>query len=441
MASKVLLVNGPSQDACDRFFGWPTSLLYAVAPVVDAAKRGDLDVEFVPQIFDPVWYVEGRSDGQIKSAFEKIVREEKVDMVCASAIYDSLYPTLRLLEVAKRTNPEIVNLLGGPHFDEVHDLEGLNDVKLKSGLINFGIAGDGEYALLEVLRSISRGKSLSDVGWNDVEGKAVVYDGKGVAHKTSGRPIELDKVPFMPLELADQERHRNDFDIFIDNQKRILPAAQMIASRGCPYECFCCSENRTLAYPNARSIENILSEIELRRSQGFKAIFFDDSTFAPHPQHLTLLRNLGKTGMAFGCLNRFNHLHNQEVVGAYRDAGFVYVYCAIEQFNDNSLKQMDKHQHEKQIEESMKLLSKAGLKVGVSLLWGLPHETEASIKKTLDFTEAWVNEGTIKLVSESVLSFHPGTAAGRGKVREGFHRVPPNLGFPFNEFEEGQWYH
>jgi len=59
MTKKVLLINGPSQDPSDRFFGWPTSLLYAIAPSVSESRAGRLDVEFANKIFDPVWYAGG----------------------------------------------------------------------------------------------------------------------------------------------------------------------------------------------------------------------------------------------------------------------------------------------------------------------------------------------------------------------------------------------
>ncbi len=435
MAKRILFVNGPSQDTCDRFFGWPTPLLYAIAPSVDAIKNDELDLEYVPKIFDPIWYAEGKNDGRVKKEFLRQLNG--VDVVCASSTYDSLYPTMQLLAEAKREDPNIRIVLGGPHFDEVHSLAGFNDVEKSPELVDFGVAGDGEFALKALLEAIAA-DSLEKLDLSSVPGKAWVYSKKGV-QPTSGKPLDLNRLPFMPIELADVERHKHDFDIFTDSSG-ILPTFQMVAARGCTYSCDFCSERRQLAYPNARSVENVIEEVLLRKEQGFKAIFFDDSTFGLYPELMELLKELGKTGMVFGSLNRFNHLDRQETVGAYKDAGFAYLYCAIEQFDDRALAKMRKGQGTKKIAESMKLLSKNQFTVGVSLLYGLPYETGNSIKATLDFTEEWVNKGTVRLVSESVLSFHPATPAGKS-LRQGFNRTPPNQGFPFNRFEEGQWYH
>ena len=159
-----------------------------------------------------------------------------------------------------------------------------------------------------------------------------------------------------------------------------------------------------------------------------------------------LLSELGKTGMQFGCLNRFNHLMNPKVVELYSEAGFNYFYCAIEQFDNLALASMVKNQKTSQIVQSVNTLHECGFKLGVSLLYGFEFETEKSVLATLDFTKEWVDRGLIQLVSESLLSYHPGTAQGKSAegqraIAEGFNRVPPNLGFPWNRCEEGQWYH
>ncbi|MFC1697030.1 hypothetical protein ACFL1H_01745 [Nanoarchaeota archaeon] len=119
-------------------------------------------------------------------------------------------------------------------------------------------------------------------------------------------------------------------------------------------------------------------------------------------------------------------------------AGFEYFYCAIQQFDSSVLSSIPKRQDKRKIERSMKQISTSGIKLGVSLLYGLPFETKESILATLDYTQENVQNGPIVLVSESVLSYHPGSVEGR---KIDFNSVPPNQGFPFNRFEEGQWYH
>jgi len=433
---KVLFLSGPSQDPSDRFFGWPTSLLCAIAPTIKAIRDGYLDLEVAGGILDPWSYVEGENADSVMKEFER--RMAGVDILCASAIYDALYPTLQLFAKAKSMNPKVITILGGAHFDEIHRLEGMNDLANNPNLIDYGIAGDGEIALMELLWEISD-KGIVDLREIAARsaGRVWLY-GKNGQVATVNTPLSLDTVPFMPIELA-SDYHRQDFDIFSANGE-ILPAVQMIAARGCPYSCSCCSERRDLAYPNVRSVGNIIEEIELRKQQGFKVIFFDDSTFGAYPKLQELLRELTKTGMVFGSLNRFNHMVDPKLVELYRQAGFAYVYCSIEQFDDATLKSMSKSMTTGQIVRGLEALSQNGIKVGVSLLYGFPYETKQSIRATLNFTKEWVDRGVIQLVSESALSFHPGTPEGRNQ-KLSFNRKPPHIGFPWNRFEEGQWYH
>lgn len=433
---KVLFVNGPSQDPSDRFFGWPTPLLHAIAPTVDAVRKGTLELSVSGPIFDPWSYTKGVNDEQVKASFRD--RAKNVDIICASAIYDGLYPTLQLFAEAKRLNPDVVTILGGPHFDEVHAIPELNNVALHPTLVDYAVAGDGEIVLRELLRELScHHEANLDAVARRSAGRAWLYDCRG-NKATVCTSLILDELPIMPIELA-SDHHRLDFDVFTGDNGT-LPTVQMIAARGCPYSCSFCSEQRELAYPNARSIEHIIAEVELRKQQGFKAVFFDDSTFGAYPKIKDLLRELGTTGMRFGSLNRFNLFANQGIAEEYRKAGFEYVYCAIEQFDDDALRGMTKKQNTGHIGRGMQNLASVGFSIGVSLLYGLPYETERSINATLDFTKQWVDCGAVKLVSESVLSYHPGTPEGRGKKLD-FNRTPPNLGHPWNRFEEGQWYH
>jgi len=432
-------MNAPSQDPSDRFFGWPTSLLFAIAPSVASARVESLDVEIVPEIFDPVNYT-AQSKREVERNLSRIIQRESVDIICASATYDSIYPASRLFHRARQINPKIKTILGGPHFDEVHKLPRFREEILNSNLVDIAVAGDGEFALKSVLEAMSNNQDISDIDWHSVSGKAWIYTSDGRVYRTSNQPLDLNNIPFIPIELADRSRHSMDYDIFVDENGGILPTIQMMAARGCPYSCSCCSENRTFAYPNARSIDSILDEVQLRKEQGFKAIFFDDSTFGTYPQLKELLTKLGNVGIKFGSLNRFNHLSNQKMIDRYASAGYVYAYCAIEQMDDSVLGGIGKAQDEKIIRKSMDLIRNNKLKLGTSLLFGLPNENETSIARTLDFTEEFVRDGTIKIVSQSALSYHPGTVLGE-VVSGGFVRTPPNQGYPFDRFEEGQWYH
>jgi radical SAM superfamily enzyme YgiQ (UPF0313 family) len=435
---KLLLLNGPSQDSCDRFFGWPTSLLYAISPTLRAIQSGELALELLRPIFDPVWYEKGCNDMEINAAFVEAIAD--VDIICASATYDSLHPTLELLREAKRVDKNILTILGGPHVDEIRTLPQITELTQPNSPVDIAVAGDGEYALLTILQNISeQSHPLSHI--DTIIGDAWIWmKGQYEFARTKGSPLDLNALPFAPIEYADVIRHKHDFDVFRSPAGGILPTYQTIAQRGCSYDCSFCSEGKRLSNPNPRTVANLMEELDLRSSQGFAAAFFDDSTFGIYRHLGDFLRELRGSSLQFGCLNRFNHLQNKHLVEQYRNAGFVYFYCAIEQFDNVVLRRMNKCITTDTMRSAMVNLHDQGIALGVSLLYGLPYETEDSVKATLDFVAEWVDAGVIKLVSESVLSLHPGTLEGANLI-SGFDCTPPNPGFPYTRFEEGQWYH
>ena len=453
MKHKILFVAGLQQDKGDMFRGIPSSLLYAIAPTVQVIDSGQLEMEYVNSIFEPTFFIEGYNDLSVKKTFREIIEKERVTIICASSTYDSIYPVLQLFRSAKEINPEIISILGGAHFDEVHTQRHLNNnVDLNPNIVDVGIAGDGEYSLLSVLRAIISGKprkGILDLDTSQILGRASIYTPWQNIVINNGK-LPLDKLPFMPIRLIRKE-HRKNFDIFRDSGGDIVSSIQLMTQRGCPFPCSFCSESRLLAYPNQKSINKVMEEIYWAKDLGYQVIFFDDSDLGSNPMIEELLIELRKTGLRFGTLNRFDFLVDPKIVRLYKEAGFEYVYCSIERLDNSALHSLGKHLTEEQIRQSLNVLSDYDIKVGTSLLYGLSSNQEnfESVRKTHRFVQEWAEKGRIIIVSQSLLSAHSGTQEGQeilkrlsiDKQRGVFHQTPPHLGDPWNRFEEGQWYH
>lgn len=435
----ILFMNGPSQDHCDRFYGMPTSLLYAISPTVQAIKNGEIEATYVDSVYDPVWYVEGINDIEVKIKYLNLI--QNVTIIAASATCDSLYPTLQLLRIAKTTSDKIITILGGPYVDEVWNIPYQSiEITNESSPVDIAVAGDGEYILKQLILNISKSRNLLD-DVVDVPGlfrvwikgldKFVVYN-----HKK----LELDKIPYYPIELIDSSHHQYDYDIFRNENGEIIKAVQIIAQRGCVYDCNFCSESRRMVDVNSRSVRSLINEIEIRLVQDYRAIFFDDSTFGAYKYKDIFLDQISKYNLSFGCLNRFNLLTEYFEVEKYRKAGFVYFYCSIEQYDDDMFMMMNKNMSKKDISKSLHVLKALNITIGVSVLYGLMGEKRKTLESTREFIRYWVDEGVIILVSESIYSYHPGSIYSK-KERYLYDRVPPNNEYPFNRFEEGQWYH
>lgn len=98
-----------------------------------------------------------------------------------------------------------------------------------------------------------------------------------------------------------------------------------------------------------------------------------------------------------------------------------------------------------QIDLGVRNCRDAGVRLGVSLLFGLPYEPPDSVPSTLDYATRLRDKELVEYVSMSLYSYHPRTPLGQvqRQVLTGFdfNHEPPNLRPPYTGFEEGSWYH
>lgn len=63
----------------------------------------------------------------------------------------------------------------------------------------------------------------------------------------------------------------------------LIPSAQMLASRGCPFKCQFCLWPQLMyngQHYRARNVKDVVDEMEyLVREKKFKSVYFDDDTF------------------------------------------------------------------------------------------------------------------------------------------------------------------
>src|SRR5690606_35918006 len=77
-------------------------------------------------------------------------------------------------------------------------------------------------------------------------------------------PIEnLDDVPFPDYSLL----------------KTPCQAANIMTSRGCPFNCIFCTTSRMFYPYRYRSPDNVIEELKLYKSMGFKYVNFEDDNF------------------------------------------------------------------------------------------------------------------------------------------------------------------
>lgn len=237
-------------------------------------------------------------------------------------------------------------------------------------------------------------------------------------------------------------RHLYDFECFIDDRGQRMPTVTMITHRGCRARCNFCSEG--LPY-QGRSHEHIMTEAAQLSASGVQAVFLDDSTVQDDPHLDSLLAGFHDLGLTVGALTRFDQIQDRTALQRMRQLGLTYFYASIEQYSDESLRSMHKKLHTHQIDQGVRNCAETGIRLGVSLLFGLPYETPQAVARTLDYAADLREAEQVDYISMSLFSYHPKTPLAqmhRGVLEHfDFSQGPPNLRPPFTGFEEGSWFH
>lgn len=452
---KLLLVSAPSQLLEGNDFNYmPASILHATSLSLNQIDQGVIEADYVPKIFYPPKYVENATEKKL----EEIIERESVDTLLISCTCESYMPALRIAEVAKRVNPEAVTILGGPHFDDVFHgsvivrYPHLSPFPSQRRVIDIVISGDAEFALNRVLYLHSQANSLpelkkklkEDTIFRELDGKfQIIYlMGEDVVHlRSPSRKLDLDKLPFIRRDLV---VNMSDIPYFFNTEDGTpLPSTSLMTHRGCRARCTYCSE--AVGY-NSRSIGHVMGEVSQLVEKGYKALFFDCGTFHDYSHLDELISELTRLRLRYGSLTRFDKLLDRSHVERLADCGFVHFLCGLEQYDDSVLQSINKRMTTGTIDKAIGNLRGTGIKIGLTLLFGLPSETRESIARTMEYCGRIVETGVVDSITFDLVSIHPGTplfySLSPDEARKiDFNRTPPNNGFPWDAFEEGTWFH
>jgi anaerobic magnesium-protoporphyrin IX monomethyl ester cyclase len=140
----------------------------------------------------------------------------------------------------------------------------------------------------------------------------------------------------------------------------------------------------------ARSVINIVDEVEEIAALGYDRVWFSDDCFTLNRNHLLdvcveiVKRHLD---VDWECLSRVDTM-DAEVATAMKRAGCIGVFFGIESGNDSVLSLMNKHITISQAERAVYAAKTAGLKVGAFFIVGYPGESNKTVLDTLHFASA-----------------------------------------------------
>jgi len=323
------------------------------------------------------------------------VKKEDPDILGFSTCSSSGRKAVLIAERVKQENPDIVTVFG--NFYATFNAE---RILKKYPFVDMIIRGEGEHTSLELAKCLEKNGDLKKV-------LGINFRNNGQIISTPDRPLikDVDSLPFPDRELLDVEYHNITAGIVVAPKK----FSSFVSSRGCVFKCrFCGCRRLARNLWRSRSVENILEELHLLFSQGYKQFLFVDDNFTLNPKRvIKLCRRLKKekVDIEFFAEGRVDQCP-QNMLREMSRANCEMMYFGIENGTQKVLDYYDKQTTPQQALDAVKKARKAGIDVIVSsFILGAPHETKQEIWNTLKFAQKL----QVDIPQFNILATFPGT--------------------------------
>ncbi len=186
------------------------------------------------------------------------------DVVGTTSVTLNFPGAAELLQSAKRFNPKILTVMGGPHvsFDAVGTLQSYPKIDMV-------VMGEGERTISELVAA-----NFDKAALPRITGLAYRQNGTIVTTGPRGFIEDINTLPLPARHLLPLSRY----------QALGFPIS-MITSRGCPYQCIFCQGRRMVGKKvRQRKAEFVVDEIENILSYGFSRINIADDLFVSDRQ-------------------------------------------------------------------------------------------------------------------------------------------------------------
>ncbi|MEO8601506.1 MAG: radical SAM protein [bacterium] len=300
----------------------------------------------------------------------------RFDVLGLTAVTPTYANAVEIAKAAKARWPQLPIMLGGIHatVDPI--------VCAKDPLFDFIVVGEAEVTVVELVDAIMAKAT-------DVCGiKGLVYrDASGAVVSSGARALvpDLDDYPYPAVHLI------KDLNKYAPAHATVLPAAPIMVSRGCPGACtYCQTKNIFGRRTRFRTPANVIGEIRrLVYDYGVKEIHFLDDVITANKKFVREFCALLKQEPYKLHLEVANGLRadmvNEEILTALKEVGLRNVGFGIESGNERVLKLVKKGITKDQVRKAIGIAKAIGLETWGFFIFGLPGDTEESIRDTVDF--------------------------------------------------------
>jgi radical SAM superfamily enzyme YgiQ (UPF0313 family) len=267
-------------------------------------------------------------------------------------------------------------VLGGAHVTAVPE-----ETLARFPAIDVGVIGEGEITFLELIECVGQESSLGDVegiAWRKGPGRVVVNAPRALIEDPDTLPLPAwDLLPNFPEAYPHNAL-----------ETKRLPAASIMTSRGCPFQCTFCDRAIFGSKVRQHSAEYTLGMIRhLKDEYGVRDLMILDDNFMLDKKKLFAICDAmieERMDLSWYCQGHARFM-TEDRLSKITEAGCWFVEMGIESGSDRILRLIKKGTTKSEIAHAVRLAREAGLKVKGNFIFGLPTETRATLEETIRF--------------------------------------------------------
>ena len=338
------------------------------------------------------------------------------DAIGVGLMFSCTWPaTHKLLNKIKAAYPDKPLVLGGEH------VTALPRITFLQSPVDVGVMGEGEATLLELLAALENHRPLTEVA-----GLALPRPNREViCTATRARIAAVDEIPLPAWRHFNLEGYMAYNQPHGASRGRFIP---MLATRGCPYQCtFCASATMWTQRWLPRSPRLVVDEMEQYiREYNVQDFQFEDMTAIVRREWVEEFCNeIKRRGLRLTWQlpsGTRSEAMDRELAALICETGCHEFAYAPESGSEETLKIVHKRVKLDRLYASARAALDAGVRVGIFIILGFPHETWRHIWPTyrLIARMAWLGTHHVNI---GAFSPQPNTALYHELVAAG--RIPP----------------
>ena len=316
----------------------------------------------------------------------KRILDEKFDVIGFSVVYSNFRDTIEIIDLIKKMNPNIFVFLGGQHVSFC-----AKEILINNKNVDLIMCGEGEFTTIELMEYLEGKKELEEI--------------QGITYRSNDARMIRENAWRQPRTRIEDygEIKRDVLDEGL--QKGLTCSLNIMAGRGCIFNCSFCTGNRIFnPYKNCSwrvSIaENIVKNLKdlIRKYNKYDNLYeivnFCDLNFINETKDglkwiddFTNLMKQENLDIWFYVMTRVDSIVNQQKrMKQLRDCGLVQVEMGLESGNDQGLAVYNKHISTSQSIKAVNLLRKLRIDFGMSgFIMYHPYITLEELRKNSEF--------------------------------------------------------